>query len=749
VSATVATKVGGGDNVTWTGVNTWTSSATFQNADFSIGGSTLVVSAGSVGIGGAPAQKLHVTGGNLQLTGGAPFINLENTDSPAGTAQILNFQGNLILKNGAGLELIQVNRSSHVILDPFDSPGFVGLGTTSPGAQLDVNGAAQFGAAAVKSTITAAGSLLLAAGALIDFGAGSDDDLTAADVTDLTDGGQTTLHSHAAGGLGADSVGGTHIIDSTITAADLAQNSVGTFQIIDSTITNADISASAEIDPAKINGGSFQNEAYTFPGNLTVSGSLIVPGTPNELRGSASNNILRIFGGSGISNASSIYLHGNTASGSPGNVEFRAINTGGGIGDFIFYRSDGGGNDFERMRLTSAGNLSLLGVTTSSGGINLSGGTAGAANAIDFGAGAHDDLTAADVTALTDGGQTALHSHAASLGADSVGGTHIIDSTITAADLAQNSVGTFQIIDSTITNADISASAEIDPAKINGGSFQNEDYTFPGNLGIGGAPSQKLHVTGGNLRVTGAVPIVSLENTDAPAGTAEILNFQRSLIFKNGAGTELFYVRADSHVVVDQTNDPARRLGVGTPAPGAKFHLLSTNDHMILEESDGGANEKKWTIKADGGNLLFGTINDGSSSFPTYLTVARTGDAVDQITVNSGNFGVGTTATSLFQVNGALATAVATLTGAATLGAGHSVVACDASGGAFTVTLPTASGIAGRQYTIKKIDSSANAVTVDANGAETIDGNTTVTLALQWNRVTIVSDGTNWLITAN
>lgn len=72
------------------------------------------------------------------------------------------------------------------------------------------------------------------------------------------------------------------------------------------------------------------------------------------------------------------------------------------------------------------------------------------------------------------------------------------------------------------------------------------------------------------------------------------------------------------------------------------------------------------------------------------------------------------------------------------------VVLCDATGGVFTVNLPTAVGIAGVKKTIKKIDASGNAITVDPNGAQTIDGAATQLLSTQWAKVTVMSDGVNW-----
>lgn len=83
-------------------------------------------------------------------------------------------------------------------------------------------------------------------------------------------------------------------------------------------------------------------------------------------------------------------------------------------------------------------------------------------------------------------------------------------------------------------------------------------------------------------------------------------------------------------------------------------------------------------------------------------------------------------------------------TAAYTADATDFLVLCNASGGAFTVTLPAAAAAAGRIYTIKKIDSSANAVTVDGAGAETIDGAATRNLAAQYDALLIQSDGSNW-----
>ena len=74
------------------------------------------------------------------------------------------------------------------------------------------------------------------------------------------------------------------------------------------------------------------------------------------------------------------------------------------------------------------------------------------------------------------------------------------------------------------------------------------------------------------------------------------------------------------------------------------------------------------------------------------------------------------------------------------------LIIADATGGAITMTLPTAALVPGRIYVFKRINSGANAVIVDPSGAETIDGAATYTLSAQWNSVTIMSNGTAWFI---
>jgi hypothetical protein len=76
-------------------------------------------------------------------------------------------------------------------------------------------------------------------------------------------------------------------------------------------------------------------------------------------------------------------------------------------------------------------------------------------------------------------------------------------------------------------------------------------------------------------------------------------------------------------------------------------------------------------------------------------------------------------------------------------------LACDSTGGAFSVTLPSAALYPGLALTVKRVNAGANDVTLAGAGGQTIDGAATLALTAQWAYATVFSDGVNWLVGAN
>lgn len=82
----------------------------------------------------------------------------------------------------------------------------------------------------------------------------------------------------------------------------------------------------------------------------------------------------------------------------------------------------------------------------------------------------------------------------------------------------------------------------------------------------------------------------------------------------------------------------------------------------------------------------------------------------------------------------------------ATQTAGRIVLQCNCAAGAITVNLPTLAANTA-EFVIKKMDASANTVTVDGAGAETIDGGATAVLLAQYAAIDLIAgSSTNWSV---
>lgn len=87
---------------------------------------------------------------------------------------------------------------------------------------------------------------------------------------------------------------------------------------------------------------------------------------------------------------------------------------------------------------------------------------------------------------------------------------------------------------------------------------------------------------------------------------------------------------------------------------------------------------------------------------------------------------------------------ITTITSDTTLTANEETVLVNPSTTAFTVTLPAVSGNSGMHYLIKYVATTGTVVTIDGNGAETINGKTTVKLEHPYSQWELWTDGTTW-----
>ena len=73
-------------------------------------------------------------------------------------------------------------------------------------------------------------------------------------------------------------------------------------------------------------------------------------------------------------------------------------------------------------------------------------------------------------------------------------------------------------------------------------------------------------------------------------------------------------------------------------------------------------------------------------------------------------------------------------------------VLVDATSLSVTITLPTAIGNQGKHINITKTDVTANKVTINTSLSQTINGSLTIVITGQYDNVTLISNGSNWVI---
>ena len=135
----------------------------------------------------------------------------------------------------------------------------------------------------------------------------------------------------------------------------------------------------------------------------------------------------------------------------------------------------------------------------------------------------------------------------------------------------------------------------------------------------------------------------------------------------------------------------------------------------------------------------------GSAGFYLSAEQYRSGVAIaiSAVSTDTTLAGNGTTGSPLGVV-GSNTVSVSTTPYTSTATHGITTLLCDTTATGITVVLPTAAANTA-VITIKKT-AAANTLTIAATGAQTIDGAATAAWTSQYESITVVSDGTNWMI---
>ncbi|MDO9187235.1 MAG: hypothetical protein Q7W13_14565 [Bacteroidia bacterium] len=235
--------------------------------------------------------------------------------------------------------------------------------------------------------------------------------------------------------------------------------------------------------------------------------------------------------------------------------------------------------------------------------------------------------------------------------------------------------------------------------------------------------------------------ITGEQNTATGAGA---LYFNISGKYNTATGNGALYrnITANNNSAYGESALKNNDIGYGNTANGVDALKNNTNG---FQNTSNGMNSLKNNISGANNTALgFNAFNSGTA-FSNSTALGYDAQITADNTIQLGNTSVTNVLTSGTLTANGYTTAFSAKNSAYTLTASDDIVSVT---GTTTITLPTAVGIAGRKYTVKNIDA-ATTVTVSANGAETIDGAPTKLLALQYQYLTVLSDGSNWLIVAN
>jgi hypothetical protein len=199
-------------------------------------------------------------------------------------------------------------------------------------------------------------------------------------------------------------------------------------------------------------------------------------------------------------------------------------------------------------------------------------------------------------------------------------------------------------------------------------------------------------------------------------------------------------IEAANTVIV--TSAPLVGIGVD---PATDLHIYtndsSTDSQVRIEQDSTGDVGINFLLTATAGWAIG---IDNSDSDKLKISAGNTVGANTVVVTSTPALGVNISPASTIDVDGSHGFAITEVNVNTTLNSTHTTVLVNCNSVDRVITLPAAAGAIRRIYNVKKIDSSANTVTVDGDGAEKIDGANTHVISSQWNSVTIQCDGTAW-----
>jgi hypothetical protein len=290
-----------------------------------------------------------------------------------------------------------------------------------------------------------------------------------------------------------------------------------------------------------------------------------------------------------------------------------------------------------------------------------------------------------------------------------------------------NTAGTLSLVAASATTPGAISSV----AQVFGGQKTfNDSVSIATGLGVGGQATiaNGIKVAAGGANITGNVVLGT-----APANVSTATT---TVLFRNPVTGALEKREVDSAAFsvgirrINGQTGPAIYIKTGTTGTDVALDSTSVANTLTLNIPDASATAR-------------GVVNNTTQTFAGFKTIRDTLAVAKNAIV-----GAGTAPNSTLQVSGSMSLNIRTTSNATeALAETDNTLLVNATGANTTVTLPPASNIIGRVYTIKKISGTIdNAVTLQPSGGAQIEGAASYVIYNNYTYVTIQTDGTNWYV---